>query len=136
MLIEICIRRLVGTLQQTTTGRNYLPVVVFSFHRNCRLLIQRQYIPRKHLLVHLLHLPSYELLRELGVVARHVSVRVSENLCQHVDRHPVFHSQTSEGMSSAVCGQILRDIAQVGDFFQISIHLLITRNGQQFSCRS
>lgn len=28
----------------TTTGRNYLPVVAFSFHRNCGLLIQRQYI--------------------------------------------------------------------------------------------
>ncbi len=24
----------------TTTGRNYLPVVAFSFHRNCGLLIQ------------------------------------------------------------------------------------------------
>ena len=102
----------------------------FSFHRSRCLLIQRQYIARKHLLVHFPHLVPDQLLREFGVVPRHVGIRVSENLRQHVDRHPVLYGQASECMAGAVRRQFFVQSADRGDFGHIGIHLLITRNRQ------
>lgn len=82
------------------------------------------------MLVHLTHLASDKLLREFGVMARHVRIRVSENLRQHVDRHAVFHGQTGEGVTGAMRCQVLVDIADRCNLFEVCVHLVVARYRQ------
>ena len=49
-----------------------------------------------------LHFAADDCLGELGVVARHVGVRVPENLGQHVDRHSVFDGHAGEGVAGTM----------------------------------
>ena len=75
------------------------------------------------------HLFADQLFRELGVMARHVGVRMAENLCQHVDRHTVFDREAGERVPGAVGGQRLVDVADRGNFLQIRVHPLVAWNG-------
>ena len=77
-----------------------------------------------------LHFAADDCLGELGVVARHVGVRVAENLGQHVDRHPVFDGHAGEGVAGAVGGQHLVDAAHGRDLLHVGIHLLVARRGK------
>lgn len=49
-----------------------------------------------------LHFAADDCLGEFGVVARHVGVRVPENLGQHVDRHSVFDGHAGEGVAGTM----------------------------------
>lgn len=60
---------------------------------------------------------------------------MSENLGDDVDRHAVFDGQRGEGMPGGMRRQVLRDIAQVGNLFQIRVHLLVTRHRDQLAIR-
>ena len=77
-----------------------------------------------------LHFAADDCLGELGVVARHVGVRVAENLGQHVDRHPVFDGHAGEGVAGAVGGQHLVDAAHGRDLLHVGVHLLVARRGK------
>ena len=46
-----------------------------------------------------LHFAADDCLGEFGVVARHVGVRVAENLGQYVDRHAVLDGHAGEGVA-------------------------------------
>ena len=54
-------------------------------------------------------------------MARHVGVRVAENLGQHIDRHAVLDGHAGEGVACAVGGQHLVDAAHGRDLLQITI---------------
>ena len=77
-----------------------------------------------------LHLTADDRLGELSVVARHVGIRVSENLGQHVDRHAVLDGHAGEGVADAVGGQYLIDAAHGRDLFHVGVHLLVARRGE------
>ena len=68
-----------------------------------------------------LHLTADIVLGNPRIVPRHVRVRMSENLGDDVDRHAVLDSQRGERMPCTMRRQILLDIAQVGNLFQIAI---------------
>lgn len=68
-----------------------------------------------------LHLAADDRLGKFGVMARHVSVRVAENLGQYVDRHPVLDGHTGEGVAGAMGGQYLVNAAHGRDLFQITV---------------
>jgi len=76
-------------------------VIFFSSCRSVRdlddLLFGRS--RRRQPLAESLHRAADDRLGEFGVVARHVGVRVPENLGQHVDRHSVFDGHAGEGVA-------------------------------------
>ena len=127
MLIEICIRRL-GYIATNDDGQE-LPA------RRCVLLSSE--LPLiDSTTIHRLKTSARS---SSASRARSTAPRIShsdascwyssaENLRQHVDRHSVLHGQASERMTGAMCSQVLGNIANVGNLFQIGIHLLITRN--------
>lgn len=53
-------------------------------------------------------------------MARHVGVRVTENLGQYVDRHSIFDGHTGEGVAGTMGGQYLVDAAHGRYLFQIA----------------
>ena len=72
-------------------------------------------------------------LGNLRVTARHVRVRMAEYLGDDVDRHAVFDGQRSEKYAAQCVVKVLLNVTQVGNLFQIGVHLLITRHGQQLT---
>ena len=85
---------------------------------------------RRQPLAERLHFTADDRLGEFGVVARHVGVRVAENLGQYVDRHAVFDGHAGEGVAGAVGGQHLVDAAHGRDLFHVGVHLLVARRGE------
>lgn len=67
-----------------------------------------------------LHFATDDRLGEFGVMARHVGVRVTENLGQYVDRHSIFDGHTGEGVAGTMGGQYLVDAAHGRYLFQIA----------------
>lgn len=80
----------------------------------------------------LLHFPSDKLFGEFRVMTGHVRIGVAENLRQYIYRHPVFHGKTRERVAGAVRCQRLVDIADHSYLFQIGVHPLVARYGEQF----
>lgn len=62
----------------------------------------------------------------------HVRIGMAENLGEYVDRHPVFHNQTSERMPGNMRRQRFIDIADYRYLLQIGVHPLVARYGEQF----
>lgn len=85
---------------------------------------------RRQPLAERLHLAADDRLGEFGVVARHVGVRVAENLGQHIDRHAVLDGHAGEGVACAVGGQHLVDAAHGRDLLHVGVHLLVARRGE------
>ena len=77
------------------------------------------------------HLAADIGLGDFSIVACHIDVGVSENLSDNIYRHPVFDSQTCEGMAGAMSCQVLVDIAYRSYLFQVAVHPLVARYGQQ-----
>ncbi len=69
----------------------------------------------------LLHFPTYQALRELGIVPCHVGIGMAEDFCQHIYRHPILHGKAGERMPRDVRRQRLVDIADARQFFQITV---------------
>lgn len=67
------------------------------------------------------HLPTDIRLRNLRIAPRHVRIRVTQYLGDDVDRHPVFDRKRRERMSCTVRRQVLRNVAQRRNFFQIAV---------------
>lgn len=84
----------------------------------------------------LLHFPTYQALRELGIVPCHVGIGMAEDFCQYVYGHSVFNRQTSERMPGNVRRQRLVDIADACKLLQIGVHLAVARYGQHLSALS
>ena len=84
-------------------------------------------------LADLLHLPTYQLLREFRIVPRHIRIGVPQNLRQHIYRHPIFHRKAGKCMPCAVGGLFFVQPADRGDLGHISVHFLIARYGQEFA---
>ena len=67
------------------------------------------------------HLAADIRLRNLRIVPRHVRIRMSQYLGDDVDRHPVFDRKRGERMSCTVRRQVLRNVAQRRNFFEIAV---------------
>ena len=87
---------------------------------------------RRQPLAERFHLAADDRLGEFRVMARHVGVRVAENLGQHVDRHAVLDGHASEGVACAVGGQHLVDAAHGRDLFHVGVHLLVAYNRMRY----
>lgn len=72
-----------------------------------------------------LHFATDDRLGEFGVMARHVGVRVTENLGQYVDRHSIFDGHTGEGVAGfaleLVNDEIKRDAVKFNGLFTVYI---------------
>ena len=78
-------------------------------------------------LADLLHLPTYQLLREFRIVPRHIRIGVPQNLRQHIYRHSVLHGKAGERMPGDVRCQRLVDITDACKLLQIGVHLAVAR---------
>lgn len=64
------------------------------------------------------------------IMAGHVDVGVAEYLGDDVDRHPVFDGKAGERVTCRMCRQVFTDVTDCGDFFEVTVHLLVARHGQ------
>ena len=112
-----------------TAGLPFSRVLPFPTRR----FIRRQELSHRQLLAQFEHLAADQFFREFGIVSRHVRVRVAQDLCQYVDRHPVLHRKAGERMACDVGRQGLIYITDRRDFLQIGVHLRVRRHGKQFA---
>ena len=61
---------------------------------------------------------------------RHIRIGVAEDFGDDVDRHPIFDSEAGECVSGYMRRQVLVDVADHGQFLQVTVHLLVARHGQ------
>ena len=67
------------------------------------------------------HLAADVRLGDLRIAACHVRIRMTQNLGDDVDRHPVFNRQRGKRMARQVRGQMLLNLADIRYLFRITI---------------
>ena len=81
------------------------------------------------------HLAADVRLGDLRIAPCHVRIRMTQNLGDDIDRHPVFNRQRGKRMARQVRGQMLVDLANIRYFLQVGVHLRIRRDRQQLAPR-
>lgn len=67
------------------------------------------------------HLAADVRLGDLRIAACHVRIRMTQNLGDDVNRHPVFNRQRGKRMARQVRGQMLLNLADIRYLLQITI---------------
>ena len=63
---------------------------------------------------------------------RHLDVGMTEHLGHVLDAHTIGEAHRGRvRVPRRMCGQVLLDHAEVGDFFQVAVHLLVAGDGEQ-----
>lgn len=81
------------------------------------------------------HLAADVRLGDLRIAPCHVRIRMTQNLGDDVDRHPVFNRQRGKRVARRMRGQMLGNLADIRYLLQVGVHLRIRWDGQQFAPR-
>ena len=81
------------------------------------------------------HLAADVRLRDLRIAPCHIRIRMTQNLGDNVNRHPVFNRQRGKRMARQVRGQMLLNLANIRYLLQVGVHLRIRRDRQQLAPR-
>lgn len=82
-----------------------------------------------------LHIPQDRRIENPGIVAGHFRIRMSEHFGDVFNGRAACKGQRGERVPGGVGGEVFFDSADVGQFFQVAVHLLVAAHGQQYAMR-
>ena len=88
-----------------------------------------------HILGKGLHIPHNGRIENAGIMAGHLRIGVPEHFSDIFDSRTAGKGQRCKSVAGSVSREMFFDSADVGQFLEVTVHLLVATNGQQHVVR-